>query len=161
MLTIGSTLAIFLILGISSLALFWAKKLKLPHTVLLVLIGMGLGLLSHVPAFSFIGEFNLTPELLFYLLLPTLIFESAYNINARRMVEDAPIILILAIVGLLVSTGVIAVVLFYLLAFLGVQIPFMVALLFGALISATDPVAVLSLFKEYGAPRRLSLIFEG
>lgn len=161
MLTIGSTLAIFLILGISSLALFWAKKLKLPHTVLLVLIGMGLGLLSHVPAFSFIGEFNLTPELLFYLLLPTLIFESAYNINARRMVEDAPIILILAIVGLLVSTGVIAVVLFYLLAFLGVQIPFMVALLFGALISATDPVAVLALFKEYGAPRRLSLIFEG
>ena len=161
MLTIGSTLAIFVILGISSLALFWAKKLKLPHTVLLVLIGIGLGLLSNVPTFGFLGEFNLTPELLFYLLLPTLIFESAYNINARRMVEDAPIILILAIIGLLVSTGVIAVVLFYILAFVGVQIPFMVALLFGALISATDPVAVLALFKEYGAPRRLSLIFEG
>ncbi len=161
MLTIGSTLAIFVILGISSLALFWAKKLKLPHTVLLVLIGIGLGLLSYVPAFAFFGEFNLTPELLFYLLLPTLIFESAYNINARRMVEDAPIILILAVIGLLVSTGVIAVALFYILAFLGVQIPFMVALLFGALISATDPVAVLALFKEYGAPRRLSLIFEG
>ena len=161
MLTIGSTLAIFVILGISSLALFWAKKLKLPHTVLLVLIGIGLGLLSNVPVFAFLGEFNLTPELLFYLLLPTLIFESAYNINARRMVEDAPIILILAIIGLLVSTGVIAVVLFYVLAFVGVQIPFMVALLFGALISATDPVAVLALFKEYGAPRRLSLIFEG
>lgn len=161
MLTIGSTLAIFVILGISSLALFWAKKLKLPHTVLLVLIGIGLGLLSFIPAFSFLGEFNLTPELLFYLLLPTLIFESAYNINARRMVEDAPIILVLAVVGLLVSTGVIAVALFYILAFLGVQIPFMVALLFGALISATDPVAVLALFKEYGAPRRLSLIFEG
>lgn len=161
MLTIGSTLAIFAILGISSLALLWAKKLKLPHTVLLVLIGMGLGLLGHVETFSFFNEFNLTPELLFYLLLPTLIFESAYNINARRMIEDAPIILILAIVGLLVSTGIIAVALFYVLAFLGVQIPFMVALLFGALISATDPVAVLALFKEYGAPRRLSLIFEG
>jgi monovalent cation:H+ antiporter, CPA1 family len=161
MLTIGSTLAIFVILGVSSLALFWAKKLKLPHTVLLVLIGMGLGILSHLPAFSFLGEFNLTPELLFYLLLPTLIFESAYNINARRMIEDAPVILILAVVGLLVSTGVIAVALFYILAFLGVHIPFMVALLFGALISATDPVAVLALFKEYGAPRRLSLIFEG
>ncbi|MBP6924003.1 MAG: sodium:proton antiporter [Candidatus Pacebacteria bacterium] len=161
MLTIGSTLAIFLILGISSLALFWAKRLNLPHTVLLVIIGMGLGLLSYTHTFAFFGEFNLTPELLFYLLLPTLIFESAYNINARRMVEDAPIILILAIIGLLVSTGLIAGGLYYLLPFLGMEIPFMVALLFGALISATDPVAVLALFKEYGAPRRLSLIFEG
>ncbi len=161
MLTIGSTLAIFLILGISSLSLFWAKKLHLPHTVLLVLIGIGLGLLSFTSTFSFFGEFHLTPELLFYLLLPTLIFESAYNINARRMVEDAPIIMILSVVGLLVSTFAIAAGLFYGLAFLGVAIPFMVALLFGALISATDPVAVLALFKEYGAPRRLSLIFEG
>lgn len=161
MLTIGATLAIFIILGISSLALFWAKKFNFPHTVLLVLIGIGLGLLSYIPAFAFLGEFNLTPELLFYLLLPTLIFESAYNINARRIVEDAPIILILSILGLLVSTGVIAVALFYALAFLGIHIPFIVALLFGALISATDPVAVLALFKEYGAPRRLSLIFEG
>ncbi len=161
MLTIGSTLAVFLILGISSLALFWAKKVRLPHTVLLVLIGIGLGLLSYSNVFSFIGEFTLTPELLFYLLLPTLIFESAYNINARRMIEDAPIILILSILGLLVSTVVIAAGLYYLLAFIGLAIPFMVALLFGALISATDPVAVLALFKEYGAPRRLSLIFEG
>lgn len=161
MLTIGSTLTIFLILGISSLALFWAKRLRLPHTVLLVLIGIGLGLLSYTNIFSFLGEFTLTPELLFYLLLPTLIFESAYNINARRMVEDAPIILILAILGLVVSTLAIAGGVYYLLAFLGMDIPFMVALLFGALISATDPVAVLALFKEYGAPRRLSLIFEG
>ncbi len=161
MLTIGSTLAIFLILGISSLALFWAKRLKLPHTVLLVLIGIGLGLLSYTQTFAFFGEFHLTPELLFYLLLPTLIFESAYNINARRMVEDTPIILILSIVGLLVSTAVIAGALYYLLAFLGTPVPFIITLLFGALISATDPVAVLALFKEYGAPRRLSLIFEG
>lgn len=161
MLTIGSTLAIFLILGISSLALFWAKRLGLPHTVLLVLIGIGLGLLSYTHTFAFFGEFNLTPELLFYFLLPTLIFESAYNINARRMVEDAPIVLILAVVGLLVSTVLIAAGLYFLLPFLGMEIPFMVALIFGALISATDPVAVLALFKEYGAPRRLSLIFEG
>ena len=161
MLTIGSTLTIFLILGISSLALFWAKRIGLPHTVLLVLIGIGLGLLSYTQTFSFFGEFTLTPALLFYLLLPTLIFESAYNINARRMVEDAPIILILSIIGLIVSTVVIASGLYYLLALFGISIPFMIALLFGALISATDPVAVLALFKEYGAPRRLSLIFEG
>lgn len=161
MLTANATLAVFTMLGISSLAIFWAKKLKLPHTVFLVVIGLFLGLLSNLPFFHFFQEFQLTPELLFYLLLPTLIFESAYNINVRRMVEETWIILILSIIGLIVSTIAIGAGLYFLLDLIGYTIPFIVALLFGALISATDPVAVLALFKEYGAPRRLSLIFEG
>ncbi len=161
MLTANATLAIFAMLGISSLAIFWARRVRLPHTVFLVIIGLVLGLLAQFPAFHFFSEFTLTPELLFYLLLPTLIFESAYNINVRRMVEDTTIILILSIIGLIVSTLVIGAGLYYILAFMGFTVPFMVTLLFGALISATDPVAVLALFKEYGAPRRLSLIFEG
>lgn len=161
MLTANATLAIFTMLGISSLAIFWAKRFKLPHTVFLVIIGMFLGVLANIPTFHFLAEFHLTPELLFYLLLPTLIFESAYNINVRRLVEDAPIVLILSIVGLLVSTICIAIPLFYILAFIGFNVPFMITLIFGALISATDPVAVLALFKEFGAPPRLSLVFEG
>ncbi len=163
MLTAPATLAIFTMLGLSSFAVFWAKKVKLPHTVFLVVVGVVLGALAtnHVPGFGFFNEFTLTPELLFYLLLPTLIFESAYNINARRMIEDTVPIMILSIIGLLVSTAAIGFALFYILPFFGVTIPLIIALLFGALISATDPVAVLALFKEFGAPRRLSLIFEG
>jgi monovalent cation:H+ antiporter, CPA1 family len=161
MLTANATLAIFAMIGISSLAIFWAKRVKLPHTVFLVIIGLLLGLLAQLPAFSFFTEFSLTPELLFFLLLPTLLFESAYNINVRRMVEDTPIILILSILGLLISTIIIGGTLYLLLQFIGLNVPFIVTLIFGALISATDPVAVLALFKEYGAPRRLSLIFEG
>ncbi len=161
MLTANATLAIFAMLAISSLAIFWAKRVKLPHTVFLVVVGIILGILSTTPTFHFFGEFRLTPELLFYLLLPTLIFESAYNINVRRMVEDTWIILILSVIGLLISTVVIGAGLYYILMLLGFAVPFMVTLIFGALISATDPVAVLALFKEYGAPRRLSLIFEG
>lgn len=161
MLTANATLAIFTMLGISSLAVFWAKKVKLPHTVFLVIMGLILGLLAQIPAFHFFSEFTLTPQLLFYLLLPTLIFESAYNINVRRMVEESVIVMILAVFGLIVSTIVIGGAMYFLLAFLGFTVPFIVTLLFGALISATDPVAVLALFKEYGAPRRLSLIFEG
>lgn len=161
MLTANATLAIFTMLGISSLAVFWAKKVKLPHTVFLVIMGLILGLLAQIPTFHFFTEFTLTPQLLFYLLLPTLIFESAYNINVRRMVEESVIVMVLAVLGLLVSTLVIGAAMYYLLAFLGFTVPFIVTLLFGALISATDPVAVLALFKEYGAPRRLSLIFEG
>lgn len=161
MLTLGTTLAIFLMLGISSLSLFWAKRLDLPHTVLLVFIGIGLGFLALVPHFSFLGEFHLTPELLFYLLLPTLIFESAYHMNARKLVADSSVVLMLAIGGFLVSALLITTLLHFALLLIGINIPFGITLLFGALISATDPVAVLTLFKEYGVPRRLSLIFEG
>lgn len=161
MLTAEATLALFIILSISAPAIFWAKKVKLPHTVFLVIIGAFIGIASNISLFSFFKEFTFTPELLFFLLLPTLIFESAYNINIRRMVEDSLIVLILAIIGLLVSTLVIAGALYYLMAFIGLSVPFIVTLIFGALISATDPVAVLALFKEYGAPRRLSLVFEG
>ncbi len=161
MLTAHTVLAIFSMLGLSSLAVFWAKKVKLPHTVFLVVMGMVLGILAYFPLFSFFKEFELTPELLFFILLPTLIFESAYNMSARRLVEDTKIVLILSIVSLLISTVVIAVLLYGVLALLGFAVPFTITLLFGALISATDPVAVLALFKEYGAPRRLALIFEG
>lgn len=161
MITIETTLAIFIMLGISSLALFWAKKIHVPHTVLLVIIGIGLGFLTHVPAFGFFGEFTLTPELLFYLFLPTLIFESAYHMNIRKLVADKSIILMLAIGSFLFSTVLIAGALHIALLLLGIDIPLSITFLFGALISATDPVAVLALFKEYGAPRRLSLIFEG
>lgn len=161
MLSITGTLTVFILLGISSLALFAAKRIGLPHTVLLVLIGVVMGFMTYLPFFGFLDDFHLTPELLFYLLLPTLIFESAYNMNIRRLVEDRGIILLLSIGSLLVSTALIGAALHYLLLLIGLSVPLAVTLLFGALISATDPVAVLALFKEYGAPRRLSLIFEG
>lgn len=161
MLTIGTTLAIFLMLGISSLAVFLAKRLNIPHTVLLVIIGIGLGFLSMTTTFSFLNEFKLTPELLFYLLLPTLIFESAYHMNVRSLVADSVAVLVLSIGSFLVSTILISLGLHFLLLLIGVSLPLSITLLFGALISATDPVAVLALFKEYGVPKRLSLIFEG
>lgn len=148
-------------LGISSIALFLARRLDIPHTVLLVLIGTGLGFLSVFPYFSFVQEFELTPELLFYLLLPTLIFESAYQMDIRKMVRDSKLILLLSIGSFLLSTVLIAFGLQLILGFISIDVPISITLLFGALISATDPVAVLALFKEYGAPRRLSLIFEG
>jgi CPA1 family monovalent cation:H+ antiporter len=161
MLTPEAALAIFAMFGISSLAIFWAKRFKIPHTVFLVIVGLFIGVIAQFPFFSFFTEFTFTPELLFFLLLPTLIFESAYNINVRRIIDDTGVIMILAVVGLIVSTLIVGTALYFLLGFFGLHVPFIITLLFGALISATDPVAVLALFKEFGAPRRLSLIFEG
>lgn len=161
MLTAGSALALFLMLALSSITLFIAGRLKVPHTVALVGVGVALGFAGLFPPFSFFGDIVLSPELLFYFFLPILIFESAFNINIRRLTEDTALISLLSIVSLLVSTAVTAVLTDVILSLLGFDIPLILAVLFGAIISATDPVAVLALFKEYGAPRRLSLIFEG
>jgi CPA1 family monovalent cation:H+ antiporter len=156
-----SMLSLFTLLSISSATYFLSKRIKVPYTVLLVAIGVLLVPLSRIPLFSFIKEFPLTPSMLFYIFLPILIFESAYNINTRRMMESIRSITLLSVVGLLISTFFVGFALYGIFGFFHFEIPLMVALLFGALISATDPVAVLALFKEYGAPRRLSLIFEG
>ena len=140
---------------------FVAGRLRIPYTVLLVIVGTVLVPLTQFPFFAFLRSFELTPELLFFVFLPVLIFESAYNMNLREMTENVRSIAWLSIVSLLLSALFVALGIYFLLSLVGFPIPFMAALIFGALISATDPVAVLALFKEYGAPKRLSLIFEG
>ena len=88
--------------------------------------------------------------------LPGLIFEAAYHLELKNLTENMGMILLLAIPGLLVSTGIVAVILHFVL-----DMPLDVALLFGGLISATDPVSVLALFKEMRVPKRLSILMEG
>lgn len=159
--SITSLLSFFFLLAVSSAVYFLSKKIRIPYTVALVAVGLLLVPLSQTSLFSFIKEFALTPELLFYVFLPVLIFESAYAMNIRKVSENIWSISTLSIISLLISAFVVAVALFFVSKLFGFDMPFIVALLFGSLISATDPVAVLALFKEFGAPRRLSLIFEG
>jgi CPA1 family monovalent cation:H+ antiporter len=147
----------FISLGVNILAL----KFRIPYTVLLVIAGSFLVPLSQIDFFSFITSFQLSPELLFFVFLPVLIFESAYKIKLRNIKDNKIAISLLAVVGLLISTVFIGYVGYWGFQWLGFQIPLLVTLLFGAIISATDPVAVLALFKEFGAPHRLTLIFEG
>ncbi len=138
-----------------------SKRFKLPYTVMLVLTGLLIIPLTNLPAFEYLSLFQLTPHLLFYVFLPILLFEAAYNMRLTKVLSDVKIISLLAVFGLIVSTALVAIISSYLLGLFGIEIPFIILLLFGALISATDPVAVLALFKEYGVPGRLSLIFEG
>jgi CPA1 family monovalent cation:H+ antiporter len=138
-----------------------AKRFKIPYTVLLVIVGSLLYFLIPMFDLHFLLSFNLTPDLLFYVFLPILLFESAYQIKISEVKENICSISALAIVSLLISALIIGVGVYFLLGLLGIHIPFIVSILFGVLISATDPVAVLSLFKDYGVPKRLALIFEG
>ena len=153
-------LSLITLLMISTGVYLLSKRFNFPYTVSLVGVGILIALLSQFPIFSFLDDFHLTPEILLYVFLPILLFESAYNIKYKEMLRSARSISLLAIVSLIVSAFLIAAFIHYGALLFGYHIPFLVALLFGTLISATDPVAVLALFKELGAPRRLTLIFE-
>ncbi|MEE4378051.1 MAG: cation:proton antiporter [Candidatus Competibacteraceae bacterium] len=133
------------------------RNLPIPYSVVLVLIGLGLEPLAEQwPTLTPLLHFRLTPELVLFIFLPTLIFESSCNLNARQLFKDLAPILIMAVPALLLSTFIIGLGLWWTLSLnLGV------ALLFGALISATDPVAVIALFKELGTPQRLTVLVEG
>ncbi|NUJ97699.1 sodium:proton antiporter [Candidatus Gracilibacteria bacterium] len=158
---LSSTLSLLILLLISSFTYIFSKKVNFPYTVLLVIIGLLFVPLSKIHFFSFIDDFSLTPDILFFVFLPILLFEAAYNMNYRQIIKNWKSITGLAVFGLLISAFVIAGALFFIFPLVGFSIPFLVCLLFGSLISATDPVAVLSIFKSIGAPRRLTLIFEG
>lgn len=154
------TLSVLFLLFVSSFAYIFSKKVNFPYTVLLVLVGLLLVPLSKFGIFGFIDDFQLTPDILFFVFLPILLFESSYNINYRHIIKSWKSISALAIFGLMLSAVIIAFWLFAILPFVGLEIPFIICLLFWVLISATDPVAVLSIFKSIGAPRKLALIFE-
>lgn len=154
------TLSILLLLVICSFTFILSKKINFPYTVLLVLIWLLLVPIVHIPFFWFLDDFRLTPDVLFFVFLPVLLFEAAYNINYRQLVINWKSITSLAVFWLLISAWIIALLLFLLFPFVWFEIPFLVCLLFWVLISATDPVAVLSIFKSLWAPRRLTIIFE-
>lgn len=155
---LSSTLSLFFLLTVSLFTYILSKKINFPYTVLLLIVGLALIPLSNV--FPFINDFDLTPDILFYVFLPILIFESAYNMNYRQVIKNWKSISTLAIIWLVISAVLIAAAMYFVFPLLGFQIPFLVCLLFWSLISATDPVAVLSIFKSIWAPRRLTLIFE-
>ena len=150
-------LVIMGLLSIAMVATALCRNLPIPFTVFLVLLGMLLAAAADsVPALAPLREFQLTPDLVFFVFLPALIFESALNLDARQLLKDLAPIMALAVPAMLISTAIIGVG-FWAYTDLGLAI----ALLFGALISATDPVAVVGLFKELGAPARLTILVEG
>ena len=150
-----------LLLGALVRSLF--QNSKLPYTVILLLIGIAIavidrngligdGLISHM--IHQVGGIN--PHLILFLFLPILIFESAYSMESHLFFRIAPQIILLAILGLIISMLLTAFAVSWLFSW-GIG----VALLFGALISATDPVSVVALIKEKSTRKRLETLIEG
>lgn len=126
-----------------------ARRIHLPYTVGLVLTGVAIAL------FRATGETYLTHDLVFRVILPPLLFEAAINIHWQELRRDALPVLVLAVTGTLVAAGVMTAGLVIVLGW-----PFSAALLFGTLIAATDPVAVIAMFKDNGVTGRLRLLVE-
>lgn len=151
---------IILIITFLTIAVFSSvilKRINFPYTIGLVLVGGLFGILAYnYDALSLMRGIELSPGLILYIILPTLIFDAAIDIDARTLFRNLVPILLLAVFGLLISAGIIGVGLSF-----TTPLSISGALVFGALISATDPVAVIALFKEIGAPRRLVTLIDG
>lgn len=146
-----------LLLAVAVLAAVVCRRVPVPFTALLVILGIFLGWLDkHWLPLEPLQAFHLSPDLVLFVFLPALIFESGFNLDGRQLVKDIVPVFTLAVPALLLSTFMIGAGLWWLLSMNPVH-----ALLFGALISATDPIAVIALFKELGAPLRLNVMVEG
>ncbi len=141
------TLALTVIAAVVAIA---ARRLRLPYTVGLVLSG---AMLSVFPINTGIV---LTHDLVFDLLLPPLLFEAALKLEWHHLRRDLLPVLVLAVVGVIISAGVVAVGMHA-----AVNWPVRDAMIFGILIAATDPVAVIAMLKDAGMKGRRRLLVEG
>ncbi len=134
-----------------------ARLVKVPYTVALVLAGLALG------ATHFVEGVHLTKDLLYSVFLPGLVFEAAYHLELAEFRRNARAILTLSVPGIIVAMAATATLLVTTSSATtfapGFGWPH--ALVFAALIAATDPIAVVALFKTLGAPKRLGVLIEG
>jgi len=148
---------ILLLMVIISVAMGVRYYSKLPYTIALIFAGI---LLSF---FDIFPDIRLTPELIFNVLLPPLLFEAAFNLNAHELKENSKPILIYAVFGVIIAVLTTGFLLHssFALFHIDTAMPLIACLLFGAVISSTDPISVLAIFKQLGVPARLSSIIEG
>ncbi|HEX5158714.1 MAG TPA: Na+/H+ antiporter [Ktedonobacterales bacterium] len=123
------------------------RYVRIPYTVALVLAGLGLALLPNTP------RVELTPEIILTVFLPVLLFYGAYHLSFTDLRANIMPVTLLAIPGVVVTAALAGMALHW-----SAGIDWSIAFLFGAIVAATDPVAVLAIFSEVGAPRRLSTI---
>lgn len=138
-----------LLLFVASLVAMLTRRIGMPYSVGLVVAGIALALLP-------IGlNLPLTPELIFQIFLPPLVFEAAIQIPWKPFRKELPLLLALVTLGVVLAAGTVAVGMHYVIGWSWIG-----AALFGVLIAATDPVSVIALFKTVKVPDRLHLLVE-
>lgn len=144
--------------------------LKLPSTIGLMAIGLMVSLLILALGTVFpsvtagaehiVGEFEFK-DILMEVMLNFLLFAGALSVDLRKLLEESLPVIILAMLGTVISTFVVGYLIYYLFPLMGVELDILYCLLFGALISPTDPVAVLALIKKVGLSKNLEIQIAG
>jgi len=161
------TVLIFIAFAFLYINIHW---IKLPSTIGLMILAISMSaiillvglvyepLKDTVIAVMTDFDFN---EVLFDIMLSFLLFAGALEINLKKLAEEKWVVLILATCGVLISTFVVGYAMYYVFGFLGLEVPLIMCLLFGALISPTDPIAVLALIKKMGVSKNLEIKIAG
>ncbi len=156
--------SLFLVIGAAEPL---AARLRLPYSVILAVLGVmiGAGAIFFLqtdltdalnPVAEAILGLPIRSNVFLYVFLPTLLFQATLGMNLRRMMDDWVPILVLAVVAVVVATLSVGYALHWASA-----LPLAACLLIGAIVSTTDPSAVVSIFRSISAPRRLARIIEG
>ena len=133
-----------------------ARRVRIPLTVVLATVGFLVGALGgRLALLDLLGGEGFE-QILVNLFLPILIFEAALGLPTREFMRNLAAIAALATIAMVIAAALVGVALHY-----GLDIPLEAALLFGVIISATDPVAVITVFREVGVPPRLLTLVEG
>ena len=137
------------LVSVAALVTAVARRARVDHTIALVVFGLVAGALIQEQGVA------LDPELVLFVLLPGLVFEAAYRLEFDTLRRTFAGVSILAVPGVVISAAVVAVVL-NIVTGLALELGFVV----GAMVSATDPVAVTATFRRLTAPRRLTTLVE-
>lgn len=144
-------LSIVILLAIAAAVALLVKRIRIPYTVALVLVGLALAFLP-----ADLIDIDVNADLILFVLVPPLLFEATLVLPWPKLKADLLPVLMFAIGGTMLGTFATAAVIRPI-----VDIPWLAAVAFGALISATDPVAVIAFFKSLGVDKRLGVLVEG
>ncbi len=142
-------LLILMIFLVASLVAIVGRRFRIPYTVGLVIAGLAIGWQSDLTV-------EISPKLFLSLFLPPLLFEAAFHVNFERLRQNLGTIIFLAVPSVVLNMIFVGFVVYW-----GGSLALPVAIVFGSLIAATDPVAVVSIFRKLGAPKRLEILLEG
>ena len=148
--TLDAIRAVVALLSVAALAALVVARLRIPYSVTLVALGLIAGTL--LPR----GTIQVTPELVLLVLVPGLVFEAALRLDLEHLRRTFGWIVLLAAPGVVISAVIVALVLQA-----GIGLRFELGIVVGAMVAATDPVAVIATFRRLGVPRRLATLVEG
>lgn len=141
---------VLVLMMVSAAVAIFVRWVKLPYPLALVIAGLLIGLFHWLPGVQ------MTPNLILLVFLPALLFEASWNLDIRELRRDKIPLIVLSTIGVVISMLVTAGLLHFVL-----RMDLHAALLFGAMISATDPISVVALFRKLGVDQRLIMLMEG